>query len=109
MTSYKIAGNGSTAGINVVPERFSVSVMPNPAITAAKMFYELPADGRVSIQLFDMLGRQIKTLADAYKQAGMHSIGFNVTTLQKGMYLYRITVKSAKQVWLKTGKINVVY
>ena len=90
------------------PGTFRVSVIPNPAVVTTKIFYELPVDGRVSIKVFDMLGRQITTLTETNKQAGIHSIDLNVASLQKGMYYYRITVKSAMQVWLKTGKINVV-
>ncbi|MCS3796887.1 SBBP repeat-containing protein [Niastella sp. OAS944] len=86
---------------------FRVSVIPNPAVVTTKIFYELPVDGRVSIKIFDMLGREITTLTETNKQAGIHSIGFNVAPLQKGMYYYRITVKSTKQLWLKTGKISV--
>lgn len=107
-TNARIASNEPTASINNVPVRFRVSVIPNPAITTAKILYELPADGRVLIQLFDLLGREIQTLVDAGKPAGVHNAEFNVAGLQHGMYFYRITVKSAKQVWLKTGKINVV-
>lgn len=106
------AGNARTGdpvtAINEPPGSFEVSVIPNPAVVTTKIFYEIPADGRVSIKIFDMLGQQITTLAETNKQAGIYSIDFNVATLQKGMYYYQVTVKSATQVWLKTGKINVV-
>ena len=97
------------ASINDVPSRFQVSVIPNPAITTTKISYELPADGRVLIQVFDVLGREIKTVVDASKQAGFHNAELNVSALQPGMYYYRVTVKTAKQVWFKTGKLNVVH
>lgn len=100
--------NQTVTATNEPPGSFRVSVIPNPAVVTTKIFYELPVDGRVSIKIFDMLGREITTLTETNKQAGSHSIDFNVALLQKGMYYYRITVRSAKQVWLKTGKINVV-
>lgn len=99
--------NQTVTAANEAPGSFRVSVLPNPAVVTTKIFYELPVEGRVSIKIFDMLGREITTLAETNKQAGSHSIDFNVALLQKGMYYYRITVKTAKQVWLKTGKINV--
>lgn len=108
ITSARIASNEPTAGINDVPVRFRVSVIPNPAITTAKILYELPADGRVLIQLFDVLGREIHTVVDAGKPAGVHNAELNVAGLQHGIYLYRITVKSAKTTWFQTGKINVI-
>jgi hypothetical protein len=93
------------ASINNLPSRFQVSVIPNPAIATTKIMYELPADGRVSIQVFDVLGRQIKTVVDAGKPAGFHNAELNMAALQHGMYYYRITVKTAKTVWSQTGKI----
>jgi hypothetical protein len=87
------------------PSLFHVSVVPNPAVASTKIFYELPVDGRVLIQVFDVLGREIKTLVDAGKQAGFHNVELNVSALQHGMYYYRVTLKTAKQVWIKTGKI----
>lgn len=107
ITSARITSNEPTAGINVVPEQFRVSVIPNPAITTAKILYVLPADGRVLIQLFDMLGREVKTVVDAGKPAGFHNAEFNVAPLQSGVYYYRITVKTGKEAWYKTGKIIV--
>lgn len=105
ITSASNARTEPTAGINDVPVRFRVSVIPNPAITTAKLLYELPADGRVSIQLFDVLGRVIQTVTDANKPAGFHNAELDLSSLQQGMYYYRITVRSAKTTWLQTGKI----
>jgi hypothetical protein len=105
ITSARIAGTEPTAGIIDVPARFKVSVIPNPALTTTRLLYELPADGRVLIQLFDVLGREIQTVEDASKQAGFHNAELNVSALQHGMYYYRITVKSAKTTWLQTGKL----
>lgn len=92
----------------VLPTRFGVSVIPNPTATTTKIFYELPVEGRVSIKLFDLAGREIKTLVDATKLAGFHNAEFNVATLQKGMYVYRITVRSANTNWSETGKLSVL-
>lgn len=91
----------------LLPGKLRVSISPNPASVATKIFYELPTDGRVSIKVFDMVGREITTLVDANKQTGFHNAEFNVTTLQQGIYYYRITVKTAKEVWVKTGKIII--
>jgi hypothetical protein len=96
------------AGSNVMPANFKVNVIPNPAAISTKLFYELPFDGRVSIAIYDVLGRRITTLVDANKPAGFHNAEFNVATLHNGMYYYRILVKTTKTTWSQTGKINVV-
>ncbi|WP_166437181.1 SBBP repeat-containing protein [Niastella caeni] len=99
---------GPSAGINDLPARFRVAVAPNPAGGITKISYELPVAGHVTIKVFDIVGRQITTLADAHKPAGSHNINLNVTALMNGMYYFRITVKSAKTSWSETGKINVL-
>jgi hypothetical protein len=91
-----------------MPANFRVAIAPNPAVSTTKIYYELPVEGRVSIQVFDLLGREITTLVDATKQVGFHNAEFNVTALSKGIYYYRITLKTAKNVWSQTGKISVV-
>jgi hypothetical protein len=91
-----------------VPEQLRVFNTPNPASVSTKIFYELPVDGRVSIKVFDMLGRVITTLVDAGMKGGYHNKEFNVSALQKGLYYYHITVKTKNKVWVQTGKISVV-
>lgn len=91
-----------------LPDRFRVSHAPNPVSTIAKIYYELPAEGNVTIKLFDMLGREIKTLVNAIRKAGYHNSEFDVSVLQKGFYIYRITLKTQEKVWVQTGKMSVV-
>jgi hypothetical protein len=93
---------------NELPARFHVFNAPNPVSIATRIYYELPAAGHVSIKVFDLLGREVTTLVDAGKQAGFHSTDLHVAALQNGLYYYRITVKTAKKVWLQTGKMSVV-
>jgi hypothetical protein len=112
ITAIPLAGSGSKRELperqGTLPEKLQVSISPNPASVTTRIFYELPADGRVSIQVFDMQGREVITLVNADKRAGFHNTDLNVTALQKSIYYYRITVKTAKLVWTKTGKINVL-
>ena len=93
---------------NAIPASNHVFVAPNPASVYTKISYELPVEGKVSIAIYDMLGRRIKTLVEATKPAGYHSIDFNVATIQTGMYTYQIMVKTAKTSWSETGKISVI-
>jgi hypothetical protein len=94
---------------NIIPVNFKVSVVPNPAAVTTRLYYQLPLDGRVSITIYDMLGRRIKTLVDASKPAGFHSTDFNVAPIPAGIYTYQIMVKSArKKYWSQTGKISVI-
>lgn len=92
----------------MLPDKLRISVAPNPASASTKIFYDLPLEGRVSLAIFDVLGRRVTTLVDANKPAGFHNAELNAATMQNGMYYYRILVKTAKTTWSQTGKINIV-
>ncbi len=104
----RIAPGQPSVGLNDLPAHFRLAVAPNPAAFTTKIVYEMPVAGHVTINLFDMAGRQITTLVDAHKPAGFHNINFNVTALLNGMYYYRITVKAATTSWTETRKLNVM-
>jgi len=93
---------------NTTPGSFRIFVAPNPTEVSTKILYELPVEGKVSIAIFDLLGRRIKTLVAATKPAGFHSVDFNVATIPTGMYTYQIIVKTAKKTFSQAGKISVI-
>ncbi|OQP40072.1 hypothetical protein A4H97_17825 [Niastella yeongjuensis] len=93
---------------NTIPPSFKVFVAPNPVAITTKISYDLPVEGKVSIGIYDMLGRKISTLVDATKPAGMHYTDFDVSALPSGIYTYQIMVKTPQSSWSQTGKISVV-
>ncbi|OQP66535.1 hypothetical protein A3860_13710 [Niastella vici] len=93
---------------NAQPDHIEVFCAPNPVSTHLKISYALPVNAHVCIKVYDMMGRQITTLVDAAKQAGIHNADLNVETIGNGMYYYHITVKSTNTTWSQTGKISVV-
>jgi hypothetical protein len=63
---------------------------PNPFNPATRIEYELPASSRVSLTVYDVLGREIQTLVDERQSAGNHSVTFNAGNLPSGVYFYRV-------------------
>jgi hypothetical protein len=66
---------------------------PNPFNGGTTIRYRLPAgggSGRVTLAVFDLLGRQVATLVDAEQEAGEHRVRFDPSWLASGLYLYRI-------------------
>jgi hypothetical protein len=59
----------------------------------------------VNIMLFDVNGREVKTIYSSHTSAGMHEVGFDGSGLASGIYFYRITAgefsRSMKMVLLK--------
>lgn len=62
----------------VLPERFSLLPnYPNPFNSSTNIQFELPAPGHLSLMIFDILGRNVATLADGEFPAGRHIINWD--------------------------------
>ncbi len=60
---------------------------PNPFNPSAVVPYSLPAAGPVRMELYDLLGRRVRTLVDAFRSAGVHSVTLEADGLAGGTYL----------------------
>ena len=94
-----------------LPHRFSINpAYPNPFNPITTLRYYLPENIRVNIIIYDMLGRQVKTLINQTQDAGFKSIIWNATNdygkpVSAGIYLYQIQageyISTKKMVLLK--------
>ena len=76
-----------------VPEKINLSQnYPNPFNPTTTINYELPKASRVELKIYDILGREIKTLVDEYQQPGVHNSVFNTqnSSLSSGVYFYKL-------------------
>jgi endonuclease I len=64
---------------------------PNPFNPSTVISYNIPASGYVVLSVYDMLGREVRTLVDGFKQQGSHNVSFDAANLNSGVYLYRIS------------------
>lgn len=67
---------------------------PNPFNPITKISYQLPAASHISIKVFDLLGKEIATLVNEEKSAGIYSIDFNGSELSSGIYFYQMVTDS---------------
>lgn len=67
---------------------------PNPFNPTTTISYQLSYDSRVTIKIYDILGREVKTLLSGNKKAGYYREKFNGGSLSSGVYIYRIRAKS---------------
>ena len=66
---------GGTAVPETPETRFALSApSPNPFSGKSRIAYSLPEDGRVTIQLYDVVGRHVAVLADDVLPAGPHAV-----------------------------------
>ena len=63
---------------------------PNPFNPSTKIAFRLAVDSKVSLKVFDVLGQEVATLVNTNLVAGAHSVDFNASSLNSGVYFYRI-------------------
>jgi hypothetical protein len=64
---------------------------PNPFNPTTRIPFELPTDGVVTLEIYDITGRRVATILNEYRPAGRHLVTWNATGLASGIYLYRLT------------------
>ena len=86
-----------------MPEVFSLHQnYPNPFNPLTTLRYDLPEDEYVSINIYDVMGRSIKSLMNAHQYAGYRSISWDATNdlgqpVSAGMYIYTIQAGEFRQ------------
>lgn len=65
---------------------------PNPFNPATVIEYTVPATDRVTLKVFDPMGREIATLVDGTIEAGSYRADFDASALQSGVYLYQLRI-----------------
>ena len=90
---------GAATGVNELnsasPAVFALSQnYPNPFNPSTKISYQIPADGTVKLDVYDIMGRTVSTLVNEEKIAGKYTLAFDGSKLTSGIYFYRINVIS---------------
>lgn len=87
-----------------VPTEFSLDGnYPNPFNGSTRIVYELPVPSKVTLMVFDLLGREVRrnTLSVS---VGRHTWEFDSGGLATGQYIYRLVTE--KQVL--TGRMTLI-
>jgi hypothetical protein len=71
---------------------------PNPFNPSTQIQYSLMKPGLVTLKVYDILGRVVKTLVNEYQVQGSHTINFNASNFASGVYFYRIQSGSFQSV-----------
>lgn len=75
------------------PDRFELSQnFPNPFNPVTEIVFRVRQEVSVVLKVYDILGREVKTLINEKMNAGSHRISFDGKDLPSGMYLYAITM-----------------
>lgn len=91
-----------------IPMKFDLSQnYPNPFNPSTKIDFELPTDGKVTLSVYDMSGKQVSELINGFKTAGYYSVQFNASNLSSGIYYYKIQYAGDKS-FTKVMKMALV-
>ena len=91
--------------IESAPEKINLdSAYPNPFNPTTTISFGLPVDSEVSIQIYNLQGRVVETLASQFMQAGYHSVTWNADSYSSGVYF----VKMATGDYVSTQKLLLV-
>lgn len=74
-----------------LPKEFALGHnFPNPFNPSTNITYKLPVAARVTLKVYDIIGREVSVLVSEEQQAGAHHVIFDSGALSSGVYLYRI-------------------
>lgn len=71
---------------------------PNPFNPSTVIGYVLPINSHVTLKVYDVLGREVRTLVDARQGPGEHSVVFDASGLPSGVYFYRMNAGNFRDV-----------
>ena len=78
-------------GNNKTPVSFSLNQnYPNPFNPSTQISYSIPRSGYISLKVFNLLGKEVATLFEGYRNAGEYKITFNAAGLASGVYFYQL-------------------
>ena len=105
-TNYLYLGTGSYIDIPLVgsssfaneynkninlPYQFSLKQnYPNPFNPSTLIEYSIASSGNVELKVYDILGREVKTLVNNFMQPGSYNVSFDASALSSGVYFYKI-------------------
>jgi photosystem II stability/assembly factor-like uncharacterized protein len=77
---------------NSLPENFILyQNYPNPFNPLTRIKFEIPTSSVVILKIYDVLGMELKTLVNGFRNAGSYEVEFDGSEFPSGVYFYRLT------------------
>ncbi|SMO43753.1 T9SS type A sorting domain-containing protein [Gracilimonas mengyeensis] len=96
LDEYGFLGDGLVTDVEEKESSLPTSIKlnqnyPNPFNPTTQISFSLPKTQQVSLKVYDLLGREVATLAERQTfSAGMNSLNFDASSLSSGIYIYRL-------------------
>jgi hypothetical protein len=72
------------------PNQVYSNLYPNPSSNVVTIQYSLPVSGNISLDLINIRGQLVESLADKYESLGVHTSNYSIGTLAPGVYMFRL-------------------
>lgn len=69
---------------------------PNPAASQTFIDIVLPETDKINVQIYDLMGRLVKTVVNEYLNTGKHTLDVNVASFNPGVYFFKISSDSGQ-------------
>lgn len=97
--NYKQNGDNPVDDEMTAPVEYNISQnYPNPFNPSTVIVYDIPEAARVTLKVYDLLGREVANLVDEYKEAGRYSVKFDASRLSTGIYIYKLAANEFQSV-----------
>jgi phosphatidylserine/phosphatidylglycerophosphate/cardiolipin synthase-like enzyme len=100
---YEANGNDSIFVTDIeeditTPIHYSLSQnYPNPFNPTTNISFSIPMKSKVELNVYNTLGQKVTTLINGQKEAGNHTVTFNASNLNSGVYFYRLKTVNFNQ------------
>jgi hypothetical protein len=92
--SIKDAPTGIVESENFVPHGYSLGQnFPNPFKLTTTITYSIQKSGFVTLHVYDLTGRKVRTLVDEFQEYGVYSTYFKADDLPSGIYFYKLRAR----------------
>ena len=102
----QITSVGDDQGSLLAPDSYNLAQnYPNPFNPSTIISWQSPVSSRQTLKVYDLLGNEVATLVDEYREAGRYEVEFNASGLASGIYFYKLQsgsfVETKKMLLLK--------
>ncbi|MFA6618122.1 MAG: T9SS type A sorting domain-containing protein [Candidatus Neomarinimicrobiota bacterium] len=73
-----------------LPETYSLTNYPNPFNPSTTIYYAIPEDLHLKLNIYTISGQLVETLVDGFSPAGVHKVSWNANGLNSGIFFYRL-------------------
>jgi len=91
---FTVNGTTGIAGIPTAPSLFIKG--SNPATKELVINYGVPLNSKLNLEMFDILGKPVRTFILSEKPAGTYTETYSVADLKKGIYILQLEASNVK-------------